>query len=80
MPTEKYDNDMVKVGGFLYKITVQGYQEKNGISFGYFRNLKLLQKVVIDNKIPFESIIAHEYNSRSKKLYEISDRVRNQIK
>ncbi|MFA6073858.1 MAG: hypothetical protein WC758_07125 [Candidatus Woesearchaeota archaeon] len=79
LPTKKYDNEMVKIGSYIHKITAQGYQEKDGIGFGYFRDIDKLKQTVKLNKLPVESIIAFRYNSKSKLLIDITSEVRNEL-
>lgn len=78
--TEKYDNEMVKIGSYIHKITAQGYQEKDGIGFGYFRDIDKLKQSVRQNKLPVESIIAFRYNSKSKILTDTTLEIRKQLK
>lgn len=79
LPTEKYNNEMVRIGSYIHKITAQGYQEKDGIGFGYFRDIAKLKQSVRQNKLPVESIIAFRYNSKSKLLIDITSEVRNEL-
>lgn len=79
LPTEKYNNEMVRIGSYIHKITAQGYQEKDGIGFGYFRDIDKLKQTVKLNNLPVESIIAFRYNSQSRLLIDITSEVRNQL-
>lgn len=66
-------------GRFLWGITEQGYKQADGYGFGYFRDFEELEKAIKQYKIPKESVIAYEWNSKSGELINISEEIREKI-
>lgn len=77
-PKEKYPVDYF-LGDFLWGIESQEYKEKGGRGFGYFRDLNLLKRTVIENKLPLESVIAFLWNSKTQSLVDISSEIRHKL-
>jgi len=78
-PTEHFPEEFFR-NQFLWGITDQGYKEKDGRSFGYFRDFGKLVKTVKDEKLPIESVISFRYDSESQMLIDNTGEVRGRIK
>lgn len=57
---------------YLWGIGEQGYQQINGVGFGYFWDEALLKKEALENDIDEDNIVSLYYNSKDKKLNEKS--------
>lgn len=66
-------------GWGLWEIMSQGYLENEERGFGYFRDLKLLEKAINENKIPEDSLYAFSWNGNEGAIVDISDRIRHEI-
>lgn len=63
--------------GALFALGEEGYWEKNNLQFGYFWNKEHMEKVLIENNISQDKVIALYYNKKQGKLYNYSDRLEN---
>lgn len=79
LPTEDFDKEFTVLGGYLYKILAEDYKEVGGRGFGYFRSLEKLKEAVRDNNLDVESVIAFEYDSAQKKLYDRTEKIREEL-
>ena len=73
-PPEFFDKTI-----FLDKLTDEGYKEIDGRGFGYFRNWDTLIRTTRDNQLEKDSIVAFEYNSRTKSVEDITSKIRAKI-
>lgn len=78
-PTEHFSQEFFK-NQFLWGITDQGYKEKDGRGFGYFRDFDKLIEKVKDEKLPPESVVSFRYDSKSQILTDNTAEVRGRIK
>lgn len=65
---------------YLWDILEQGYKEVDDRGFGYFRDFELMLKIVIDNKLPIDSVIGYRYSSKTNKLIDMTDEIRGRLK
>ena len=63
---------------FLWEISSQGFKEVDGKGFGYFRDFELLKKVVKENNISVNSVIAYSWEDEGR-LLNITDRVKKKL-
>lgn len=76
--TEKFPKELYE-NRFLWEITEEGYKEVGQRGFGYFRDFDSLVKNVSENKIDPASILAFSYNSKDKKITDITGQTRGEI-
>lgn len=74
LPKDFFMND------FLWDIASQGYKEIDGIGFGYFRDYEKLKIVILQYKLPIDSVIGYRYDSKLNQLENITDKLRNKLK
>lgn len=65
---------------YLWDILEQGYKEVDDRGFGYFRDFELMLKIVIDNKLPIDSVIGYRYSSKTNKLIDMTDEIRGRLR
>lgn len=58
--------------GFLWDLGSEGYQESNGIGFGYFSELDKLQQLLNREHIPANDVVALYYNSTTHKFTRLT--------
>lgn len=73
-------NDDFYEDNFLWDIKSQGYKEKNGRGFGYFRDYSLLKDAVLNYQIPIEGVMAFSWQGKTNSLVDISPQVRKKLK
>jgi hypothetical protein len=66
-------------GFYLWEIKSQGYQEKEGEGFGYFRDFVLMAEKVKEKAIPHQSVFAFRYDSDNRKVDDITTEVRGRL-
>ncbi|MEK7526482.1 MAG: hypothetical protein AAB546_03310 [Patescibacteria group bacterium] len=64
---------------FLRDITDQGYLEIDGKGFGYYRDLELLKKGLLENKLSKQNVIAYRYYSKTGEVIDITEEIRNKL-
>ncbi len=63
----------------LWELTSQGYYKDNIGGFGYYRDIRLLQKAVKDNSIPKVNVFGFYWHSQESRLENITNNVREQL-
>lgn len=76
--TENFPLDFFE-NRFLWEITDQGYEEYGGRGFGYFREFNNMGKVIKNNNLLDENIIAFSYDSATNKLTDITKQVQGRV-
>lgn len=64
---------------YLYNLTDEGYKEVDGRGFGYIRNFDLLVKIIKENKLSEESIIAYRFYSSTNQLVDITQETKSGV-
>lgn len=62
---------------YLWDILAQGYDEADGVGFGYFRDYGVLAKTVREKKIPTDSVYAFRYEGQT--MYDVTNLVRGRL-
>lgn len=65
---------------FLWEIESQGYKEKGGRGFGYFRDFNLMIDTMEKEGVFGDSVIAFRYDSESKTLEDITEEIQGRIR
>jgi hypothetical protein len=65
---------------FLWDIATQDYKEYGDRGFGYFRDRKLLGKIVVEYKIPLSSVIAFSWDGTEGVLRDITPALRKELR
>lgn len=60
---------------YLYDLTSQGYEEADGMGFGYFSDLEMLDQEIGGNQELINSVVALYYDSKGKSLTDISSEI-----
>lgn len=61
---QNHDQDyrkLAEVQGYLWDLLAQGYDEVDGVGFGYFRDYDKLLETIKEKKLPVESVYAFRY-------------------
>ncbi|GEM_PF-5044251 len=64
---------------YLWDIRSQGYQEVDGVGFGYFRDINLLREAIIQNKLSIDNLVAYRFNAGSNSLVNITSEIRVEL-
>ena len=66
-------------GVFLHDLIAEGYRNCEGRGFGYARKYETLLRILKDNKLDSDNVIAYSWNGKTKEFWNITGELRMKI-